>query len=149
MLPLVVFLALHASRSGAMWAALALGAALDLTAAGVSKDSVVLGPHALGYALVAYCTLLVRGSVMRRNPLSMMLFSLLGGIMAAIVVSALYMVRSKLDSGMPGFSAMGKFWALSLCALYTLVSAGVLWFPLRLLTPYFGFEDPLNRRRMS
>ena len=58
--PLVVFIALLASNGAAMWTALLIGLAVDLTTLRGPGAIVIAGPHALGYAAAAYTILTLR-----------------------------------------------------------------------------------------
>ncbi|MGH7133808.1 MAG: hypothetical protein ACREJO_17910 [Phycisphaerales bacterium] len=148
-LPLVVWLALSASHRSALWAALALGAAVDL-ASPVRKPleaGYVLGPNALGFLAAAYLVITIRGTVMRRNPLALVTFTLIGGLLAALVAVALLFIRSKLDGGMSGFYPTSELLKRAGAAAYSMISAAALAVPFRLITPLMGFDDPMARRR--
>lgn len=148
-LPLAIWLALSASHRSALWSALALGAAIDLASPvrRVLDDAYVLGPNALGYLAAAYLVVTVRGTVMRRNPLALVVFTLIGGVLAALVTVAVLFIRARTDSGMAGFFPTSELFGRAAGAAYSMLSAAAMAIPLRLVTPAMGFDDPLSRRR--
>lgn len=95
--PLAIFIAMHAPAGVALWSALFLGLLVDLTssidlAPGYSPAFIV-GPHALGLALGAQATLALRGIVMRRNPVAMVFLCIVGAAAMEVVVVTLMTIR--------------------------------------------------------
>jgi hypothetical protein len=100
--PLVVVIALCAPPLQTLWACLALGLMLDLTAplnlaAGGQGLVYVMGPHAVGLALGAQFVLAVRGVVIRRNPISVVVLSMGAAAISGIVVTAMLTARHLYD----------------------------------------------------
>lgn len=94
-LPLAVFIALCAPPMQAMWVCLALGLLMDLTAPQmtVGDDLVVIGPYALGFAAACQLVLAMRGVVIRRHPLAVVMLSILAAAVMQIVVTAIFTAR--------------------------------------------------------
>lgn|GEM_PF-382944 len=97
----LVFLALSAPRSTAVWTGLILGLMLDLTRAMPAANglSVVtsIGPMALGGAMAAYTVTMVRGAVYQRNPIAAPVIVALAVFLAHLVSIALLATRSWYD----------------------------------------------------
>jgi hypothetical protein len=95
--PLVVFVALHAPPRTVLWAALLLGLLTDLTNPLVRADTGealwVLGPNALGTMLAAQLVLAMRGMVLKRRLVTMIVLSILAAAVASVVVVAIFAVR--------------------------------------------------------
>lgn len=93
--PLAIFVALCAAPIPAMWTCLGLGLLLDLTSPQPTATGVltVVGPNALGLLVAGQLVLLTRASVIRRHPLTLMVMSILGGAVAAIIVTAVFTFR--------------------------------------------------------
>jgi cell shape-determining protein MreD len=98
-LPLAVVIALLAPGVQAMWACLLLGLMMDLTSPQplVTGQIVVLGPHALGFLVAGQFVLAVRGLVLRRNPFTVVVLSVIAGCIMEIVVTALLTVHAAID----------------------------------------------------
>lgn len=66
---LVAWVALHASRSAALWGALLVGTLADCQAPAIMEGHgvVVIGPHMLAYALSALAVVELRDMLFRRN----------------------------------------------------------------------------------
>lgn len=143
LIPLVVFVALHAETRAALWAALILGLLVDLISPVAMVDggsAVVPGPHALGFFLAAQITLALRGMVMRRNPITLVVLSALGAVVSAIVVVAILTVRALSDDSL-AWRGAGELLPGLLSGLYTAAAALVLSFPLFAAAPAFGFPN--------
>jgi hypothetical protein len=98
--PLAVVIALCAPATAALWSCMGLGLCLDLTSHHtlLSGDVVFIpGPHALGLTVAAQFVLAVRGVVMRRNPLSVVVLSVGAAAICGIVVTALLTARHLYD----------------------------------------------------
>lgn len=153
--PFVVFVALLASSNAAMWTALLVGAAVDITTlrATTGVPIVIVGPHALGYAAAAYMILTLRPMVMRRNVVTMVALSVIGSWLAAVVIVSVLAIRRTLfhgswADGLPG-SLLPDLWQRLLDGCYTGAAALVLAAILLPLAPWFGFQDPSIRRPFS
>jgi hypothetical protein len=148
-LPLVVFIAMHAAPLHALWYALAMGAAMDLLGPiGSSRGPgtlVGLGTMATAYLAAIAVVLQVRTSVVRRNPLSLGALTIVAGVIAAIVSVSIVSFRS-LYSEPAGYSLAGELLRRTLGTFYTAIPATLLAFPLNRWLRYFGFQDPGARR---
>ncbi|MFN0012703.1 MAG: hypothetical protein ACKVS8_13780 [Phycisphaerales bacterium] len=151
-LPLVIFVALHASPTVALWSGLLLGCTIDLLARVPLADAtagggtaLVLGPHALGYAAAVYLTLLLRGFLIRKNPLSLVFMTLLGGGLSVVVVVALITIKNVISRTLV-WSPGEQFVSRGGSVLYSAITAFVLAFLLRRLIGVLGLPDATGRR---
>ncbi len=141
-LPLAVFVALGAPQVQAVWACLLLGLVMDLTRpvfTAASTELVVLGPHALGYLVAAQLVLALRSVVIRRNPLTMGVLTVLASIVASLVVVAAFTIRSLFGDAVvwsPGTELAGRLGS----SFYTGAVAVLLGWALIRLSPAFGFN---------
>lgn len=141
LIPLIVFVALHAETRPALWAALSLGLFVDLIKPVAMLDggsAILPGLHALGFLLAAHTTLTLRGLVIRRNPVTLVVLSVFASIIASVTVVALMGLRTIGDDPLAWRGAaelIPRFWS----ALYTALSALVLGLPLFAAAPLFGF----------
>ncbi len=157
--PLVVFVALFAPVVPSLWTALLVGLMVDLTTlrGGLSSTglppTVVIGPHALGFALGAYLVHTVRPMMMRRNPLTVMVLSMIVAALAGVVASAILGARDMLFSGSwsdgSEYRAMSDLLARLLGALYTAGTGLVIGLLLLWAHPLFHFHDSSGRRAFS
>ncbi len=154
-LPLVVFVALHASAKHARWAALLMGLLLDLTWAIPVRDAppvVLAGPYALGMLLAAQLVLTLRGVVISKNPLTLVVVTLFAGIVLQIVVVALVTLRAiplpwlgDVTAWRPAAELIRRLGA----AAYTAGVALPLSFVLYALQPAFSFHTTGAQRRFG
>ena len=141
-IPLIVFVALQAPARSALWAALLLGLVVDLlnpmprVGGGVVT---VVGPHAIGFLVGAQFVLAMRGIVIARNPLTMIILAILAAAIAAVVVVAFFTVRDFYPGHTIDWRATHELIVRLLSALYTGASALALSFPLFGLASLFGF----------
>lgn len=147
--PLLVYIALSAPPKQALWGALLIGALLDLTWL-IPRDDLaeatVLGPNALGAVIATQLVLSVRGMVIRRNPLTLVVLSVAAGAVMAVVVVA-FMTLRELYGDPIRFSPTGELWTRLLSAAYTGVTAIAWAVVLRLMEPVFGFHHDRGMRR--
>jgi cell shape-determining protein MreD len=147
---LTVYVAMGATQAHALWAAILLGACVDLasrrvlTGAGGPTDLTILGPSVLGFALSAQFTLTMRGVVFRKNPIALAFLAALGSVVCAVLVVALLSVRSLYDpiEFRPGLA----LWQGLLSAGYTGLVALPLGMVLLMLNPILGFYAGPTRR---
>jgi len=147
LVPFVVYIALSAPLLPALWIALILGAAVDLRSPRDAGALVVLGPYALGYMAAAYFVVVMRGFVMRKHPLSLVLLSVLGCGLAELVVVTFFSIRGLYT--MSEFSAWRELLHRMASSVYTGASALLLAAVLLPLSNMFGFHDPHARRQMG
>ncbi len=142
-LPLVIFVAMHAPSVAALWAAAVAGLLLDLTfplALTTGGEVRVPGPSALGFTLASALTLNLRAMLIKRNPLTLLAMSIAGAIVAAIVVVALLTIRATYGDPI-AFRPAPQLGARLLSSLYTGVAAllqALILFPMATL---FGFTS--------
>lgn len=102
---LMVFVALFAPRSTALWAALAAGLVMDLLSPVAVADGRPLhlpGPFALGFVFGTQLVLLLRSMVFRRNPVAVGLLTLPYLLAVSLAYVALWSIRGFLPgSGVP------------------------------------------------
>jgi rod shape-determining protein MreD len=94
--PLVVFVAMHAPAVAALWAAAVAGLLLDLTFPVPLEgggEVRIPGPAALGLVLAAALVLNLRSMLIKRNPLTLAAAATVGAAVASVVVVALLTVR--------------------------------------------------------
>lgn len=148
-IPFVVFVALLAPPLPAMWTALLLGLTIDL-ATPRETGAIVAGPHALGFLLATYLVVTVRPIMMRRNPLTLMVLSIIASALAQLVVVAIFSFRMVYPDPFAWYPRSEMF-ARMLGSVYTGATALLLAFVLFAMMPLFGFNDahlrrPLGRR---
>lgn len=147
-LMLAVFIAMWAKPVPALWAGLILGALIDLTWTIPRTDggvATILGPHAMGYMLMTWLVLNIRGMVIKRNPLTMAFLTLIGGIVAQIVVVAMLTIRSLYGDPIP-WDATAELLNRVLSAGYSALVAVPISLPLFALAGLFGFHHAHVRR---
>lgn len=146
---LLAFVASHAPRHAAVWAGVTLGALLDLTAARPDNTGqgivTVLGPSAVGCAAAAYTIVVMRGSMMRRNPLTLALLSVVAMAMVTIVSTTLLEFRSFWDPTL-SVRASAELWVGALRGLYSAALAIPLGAALAFATPLFAFPQQHRSR---
>ena len=147
-IPLMAFIALYAPRKQALWAAIFLGILMDLLAPMPRIDGgsvVVVGPYALGYLLATHFILAIRGMLIRRNPLTLVMISIFSSFIAQVVLIALFTARN-MGSNPLIWDAGDQLFERSLSSLYTGISALVLSIGLFALAPTFGFHSSVPTR---
>jgi len=147
-IPLVAFIALYAPRKQALWGAIILGIIADLVAPMSRIDgglAVIVGPNALGYLLACHFILAIRGSLIRRNPMTMVIISMAACFIAQIVVIAIFTTRD-LGSNTLIWDAGDQLVQRSFSSLYTGLSALLLSFVFFALAPAFGFHSSVPTR---
>ncbi|MCP4836595.1 MAG: hypothetical protein GY895_17735 [Phycisphaera sp.] len=125
---LVVFVALFAPRSTALWAGLAAGLLLDLSipaAAGGDRSLVVPGPYAIGFVFGTQLVLLLRSMVFRRNPIAVGLLTSPFLLAVSLVWMAIWLVRGLDPESILPWSG-GHAWGELLARLLWAVQSGVV-----------------------
>lgn len=140
-IPIVVIVALCAQPGPALWTALILGLLSDITA-GVptttNETMYHIGPGAIGMVLGAQFVLLVRGMVIRRNPLTLVVMSISAGVIAAICTVAIITIRQFILRDPIEWSPTHELTQRLFSALITGGSALALSIVLLPLTPLLG-----------
>jgi rod shape-determining protein MreD len=147
-IPLMVFAALYAPRRQALWGAIILGIMMDLLSPMSRVDggiAWIVGPHALGYLLACHFILTIRGSLIRRNPLTLVMISIVSALIAQIVVIAIFTARD-IGTNPLIWDASDQLVERSFSSLYTGLSALVLSFVFFALAPAFGFHSSVPTR---
>ncbi|MCE2968361.1 MAG: hypothetical protein ACK55O_03490 [Phycisphaerales bacterium] len=144
--PLVVFAALNAPLSAALWTAGLAGLAVDLAAVRPAAGTVAMatiGPTALGYLAAAYFVALLRGMIIKRSALAFGFTCVVSAIIAQIVAASILLIRGLLDAQLappPGL------WLRLGDALYTALTAVVLFYAFRSLAAILGMSESGHRR---
>ncbi len=93
----VVFLALFAPRVIALWMFWLLGLLVDIST-GLFREGggivFIAGPHALGYVIGGLLLLQLRSLVFRERVLTIVLLTLLCGLVVSVVTVGIFVVRS-------------------------------------------------------
>jgi hypothetical protein len=97
-----------------------------------------IGPGAIGLVLGAQFILLIRGMVIRRNPLTLVVMTIAAGIISAICTVAIITVRQFILKDPIEWSATNELVQRLFSALVTGGSALVLSIVLLPLTPMLG-----------
>ena len=155
LLLLAAFVALWAHEASALWAAVLLGVLTDLLPGGL-----VVGPHALGFALGAWLVVRVRGLVFRQAWWTIPAMTLLAGVAAyptAEVLTSLRLWWEGAGSGAGGAAGAGGgewpgFWSRlgvdALRLVYTAVLAAAAGWLLDRSAPWWRFATrPSAERR--
>lgn len=152
-IPLLVYVSLHAPPRAALWAALVLGCLADLAdlsnAHVLSTGSVmqVLGPSALGYLVAAQLVISLRGMVLAQNFFTPIILNLVGAFVAGLVVVAVFTLRSFYDPF--DWQPAHRLMIVGGVALYTAVAAIPVSILLHLVSPWFGFTTPHSQQRVG
>ncbi|MCA9288464.1 MAG: hypothetical protein KDA05_07760 [Phycisphaerales bacterium] len=149
-IPLVVFVAMHAPGMAAAWAAVAAGLLLDLTfPIGLEGGGEVRvpGPMAIGLLLAAAATTSIRGMLIKHNPLTVAAVSVVAALIAWLTAWALLGVRGLYGDPI-SFSAGPEFGRRILSSLYTGVVGGIEALVLFPIAGVFGFQSSAGPRRM-
>ena len=147
-MPLMAFVALYAPRKQALWAAIILGVLLDLLSPMARSDGgsvVIVGPYALGFLLGCHFIFTIRGSLIRRNPLTLVMISIVSSFIIQVVVIALLTARN-LGNNPLIWDASDQLIQRSFSSLYTGLSALLLSFIFFALAPAFGFHSSVPTR---
>ena len=146
-LPLIVFISLYAPGRAAMIASLITGLVIDLTSpVVVPGGSTILlpGPNALGMLLACQLVLGARGLVFLNSPITLIVLTPLAGAIWQIVVAAVFGARELYDP--IGFNSGSMLVDGLVRSAYSALAALVLWWPLRWIGPWFGFDAPHTGR---
>lgn len=146
--PLLVFVAMNAPRKPTLWSAIGLGVVMDLLSPMPAADGgtvTIIGPHALGYLLGVHFVLAVRGMLIRRNPLTMVVMSILVMLIAQVVVVAIFSARD-LGASSIVWDSGDQLRIRLFQSLYTGISALLLSFVFFAMGPVFGFQSAVPTR---
>jgi hypothetical protein len=138
----VVWLGLWARAHHAIAAALITGALWDISqhATTVTGQAVViLGPRALGCLLGVYLVLTLRGVMLRKNLLTIVMLSALAALLCQLVVTMLLTVRGVIDPAVVVQPPLAKLGVRSASAVYTGFVAAAVGPLLEAFKPLFGF----------
>jgi ABC-type transport system involved in Fe-S cluster assembly fused permease/ATPase subunit len=106
---------------------------------------VIPGPKALGLVIAAYMIVTVR-TIINRNTLAMIVFSILAMALSQIVVVAIMTFRSLYTAPAPNWHASHELAQRMLSSLYTGASGAVLALLLFACVGLFRFHEPHTRR---
>lgn len=145
---LVVFIAMCGPPRAAAWWGIGGGLLVDLTTPIALKTAgpagIVLGPHAIAYLLGVQLVLAMRGVMIRRNPLTLGFLSLCAGVVAHVVLVAVFWVRAKFDP--IDFHATSQLLSRLGVAAYTGLIAVGLAFVLLPLAEFVGLPSQTRGR---
>jgi cell shape-determining protein MreD len=145
-LPFLVFIALHAPTIAVMWTAFLLGLFIDLTSPRAESAAVVVGPHLLGFMAAAYFVLTVRGVMLRRRIVALIVLSIPAAMLAGLVSVFVLTIRSMYPGGLGvEYSPLGELWRMVLSSLLTGFSAAFVGFVMLPLHGIFHFHDSSRR----
>lgn len=145
---LVVFVALFAPRSTALWAAWLLGLLLELTLP--RAQGVLVGPYTLGAVAAALVVLQLRTMVFRRRVLTIAVLTVAALAASGLVEVVVFALRSMFasasspDAGFRAFAELGRRLGVAVCSGLLAVPLGWL---LMQTAPFWGFESGRDRRR--
>ncbi|MFN7020365.1 MAG: hypothetical protein ACK4WH_03430 [Phycisphaerales bacterium] len=142
--PFVVYIAMFAPAMVAYWAAVWTGLALDLASPRGAEAFIIVGPNAIGLLAAAYVVVTLR-AVVNRNPLALVVFSIIAAAMCGLVVVAIFTLRSWYTPQIV-WHAGGELSSRLFSAVYTGLSAAVVGLCLFPLHGLFRFQDPYARR---
>lgn len=142
--PFVVFVSLFAPPLSAYWTALLLGLAIDLTTPRGTEGMIIAGPHALGFLGASYLVVSLR-SVINRNTLALVVFSIVAAAFAGLITVAIFTLRSWYTPQMTWYAGEQLSQRI-FSALYTGASAALLSLILFPAHGIFRFQDPYTRR---
>lgn len=149
---LLVYLALLARRSDALWAALLLGVLQDLStpiAIAGNEPLILLGPYALGYVFAAFIILQLRTMVFRKHMLTIAILTLLAVVASSVMVLAYDTIRGWYPQHAADFRVAPSAGRAFLHYLAAGVYASLLALPLGWIllqtTPLWGFVQPMAR----
>lgn len=146
--PLLAFVAMNAPRKHTLWAAIILGVVMDLLSPMIRTDggsAVIMGPNALGFLLAAHFILAVRGMLIRRNPLTLVVMAMAASAIAQVIVIAVFTARDMTHTPLVWY-ATDQLVQRSLSSLYTGISALLLSFVFFAAAPMFGFQTTVATR---
>jgi len=147
---LAVYICLFASRLSALAACLLLGVMMDLTLPPPGAQAVyVIGPYGLGLLFGGYLILQLRTMVFRQRAVTIGVLSFAATIAMAIVMIAIYMIRSWYGEGVAVPIADSAVWELIRhvgIAIYTALVGVPLGWVLLATYPLWGFQAYHSRR---
>ncbi|MBX3378125.1 MAG: hypothetical protein KF678_14110 [Phycisphaeraceae bacterium] len=140
-IPVAAMIAICAAPGAALWAAFLLGLACDLTAPVTTTTGATIyhiGPGAIGMTLGAQFVILVRGMVIRRSAVTLVVMSVGMGVLLAIVSVAIITFRQMILRDPIEWSATSELGQRLLGAVLSGGSALVLAAVLLPLSPLLG-----------
>ena len=142
MIVLVVWVALWAPIGQALAGSLVVGVLWDLSgnvATTTGGVVAVVGPHALGCLLGAYLVLTLRGVMLRKNLLTIIMLAALAALLCQLVATVLLTVRGITDPAVVVGRPLRELGVRAASALYTGALAALLGPALNVVKPLFGF----------
>lgn len=148
---LMVFIAMGAPQTIALWSALILGLLVDMTsplpivtAMQETRDVALPGPYALGYVTGAYAVLQIRGMAFRDSPFALAIMVFAAGLFVHLVSVSLISFRAlpiHPSDAIPNWHAADELVAAFFNLLYTTLLAIPLGFLLIKSDPLWGFPS--------
>jgi len=142
----LTLVAMFASPHVVRWTALAVGLMMDLLSVLPLRDSLadvrIVGPHMLGFLVGCEIIMLVRGSTIRRNPLTLGFLAGTGALASAVVLVCVFTLRAWVLDPLTS-DLWFQTWTRCLSAIYTGFLGVVLAFALLPLAPMLGMQTTL------
>lgn len=151
---LLVAIGLAAPASSAIWAALALGATVDLLdqvtvrTGEVATLRTVLGPNALGYLAAMQFFLTMRPLINKRNPLSFGFLGLAGSIICGVIVVIAFTIRTIYNDPIV-WHAKHELLVMLGSAVYTGLAAMLLSLALIPMSGFLGLAQHGQQKRFG
>lgn len=148
MFVLLSLVAMSAPARAASVTSLILGLLMDMTNSIATKNSgpagVVIGPHVLAYFAGVQLILSLRGIMIRRNPLTLGFLAMVGSLVGAVVLVAVFTLRSLFDP--IEWHAATELWTRLAGGAYTGGVGAIMALVLVPLSPFLGLQSPQQRR---
>lgn len=141
----VVFIALFAQRSAALWGAWMIGTLLDLAPQSSGTSAHVVGIYALGYTAGAYAILQMRTMVFRRRAITIGFLTVVCVLASSLIAVMLLAIRSWYP-GELHYAPLADLGRRVLIALYSGIVAIPLGWLLGFTLPLWGFQSGGPRR---
>jgi hypothetical protein len=142
----VTLVAMFASPQVVRWTALAVGLMLDLLCVLPIRDSLadvwILGPNMLAMLVGCEVIMLVRGSTIRRNPLTLGFLAGVGSLASATVLLCVFTMRTWMLDSLT-WDLWFQTWTRGASAIYTGLVGVVMAFGLLPLAPLLGMQTTL------
>lgn len=142
---LVVWVALWAPVGHALAAALVLGVLWDLSGHVTTASggvTAIVGPQALGCLLGAYLVLTLRGVMLRKNLLTIVMLAALAALLCQLVATVLLTIRGITDPAVFAPRPLNELGVRAASALYTGAISAAIGPVLNLIKPIFSFTPP-------
>lgn len=154
-IPLLVYVSLHAAPRTALWAAIALGCLVDLAdpsnihAMTTGSTMMILGPSALGYLVASQLVISLRGMVLSQNFFTPIILNLVAAFIVGLIYVSVLTLRSFYPSEDIVWQPAEQLMNAGGSAVYTAIVAIPVTVALHLLSPWFGFTPEHSHHHVS